>query len=64
MEDRCLVRDPAPGARLEERECDKTGARTLHEWVWIPHDPLLGGAPGWWDRVCLGQPAADFAAGK
>ena len=61
MQDRCLVRDPS-GGRLEERDCDKSGVHTLHEWKWITADPTLPGALGWWEFVCLGQSGEDFAA--
>jgi hypothetical protein len=60
MPDGCEAKDVPPGRRVDERDCERSGQRTLHYLQWISGDPLVADRPHVWTWVCTGRTADDL----
>jgi hypothetical protein len=60
MPDGCEANGIPPGRQVEERNCERSGARTVHYLQWISGDPLTANRPHVWTWVCTGLTADDF----
>jgi hypothetical protein len=62
--DGCLARTPPPDAlQVAERDCARSGERTIHYLAYIHGEPELR-QPGWREWVCTGLTAEEHAAGE